>query len=154
MKEKEFTKNNLLLIEQCIISLKKEKNNVVEIKTRLESNLRELSDKYSDVIFNSKEFLEIKKLRKNLKTNVTGIEARIRKINNEIAEKNKLKLEVEFYLNNNRSLEGKEDLEKVKQRMEELIKKYKEFAKDRTRISSLRVMASEISDELTKVLKI
>jgi len=67
--------------------------------------------------------------------------------------KNQLKNEIEFYLKNNKRLEGKEDLDKITNKILALKNKYSDFTKDRTRIASLRIMASEFIDELEKLLK-
>lgn len=84
---------------------------------------------------------------------MNGIELKIKALNDELLMKNKLRLEVEFYLKNNKRLESKQDIERIEIRVGELKRKYRDFAKDRTRIASLRIMASEICDELENLIK-
>jgi hypothetical protein len=101
-----------------------------------------------------REFFTIKAKRIKVKEKLITIDLKIRELNIELSFKNTLKLEIEYYLKHNRSLEGKEDLKKIEGKLKELKKKYKDFAKDRTRIASLRIMASELTEEIDKILEL
>lgn len=147
------TKKDLFNLEQTIIELKGKKSILIKSKISNEAQLRKFKEKYQNVDFESKEFFEIKQKRSNLKKAATSFELKIKKINEELRVKNRLKNEVKHFLSTKKSLEGGEDLERVIKKLEILKKKYKDFTKDRTRISSLRIMASEFVSEIEKILK-
>lgn len=153
--EKEFNPSHkdLLLIDELILDIKSKKNTLIGRKISLQNSLSELKNKYKDVVFGSNDFKRIKNTRQNVKDHLNRIELQIKALNDELKFKNKVKLEVEFHLNNNKRLEGKEDLDKITARIISLKIKYADFTKDRTRIASLRIMASEFIDELEKLLK-
>lgn len=153
--EKEFnpTKKDLLMIDELILEIKAKKNALVSRKMSLQNSLSELKNKYKDVDFESKDFKRIKNTRQNVKDHLNGLELKIKALNDELIFKNKLRLEIEFHLKHNKRLEGREDLDKITSKILALKIKYSDFTKDRTRIASLRIMASEFIDELEKLLK-
>jgi len=153
--EKEFnpTKKDLLMIDGLILEIKNKKNTLIQRKVNLQIALSKARNEYKDVDFNSKEFKRIKNTRQNLKDCFNKIELEIKTLNEELDYKNKLRQEIEFHLAHNKSLEGKEDLEKITKKILALKVKYSNFTKDRTRIASLRVMASEVLEELENLLK-
>lgn len=153
--EKEFNPNkkDLLMIDELILQIKAKKNALVSRKMSLQNSLSELKNKYKDVDFESKDFKRIKNTRQNVKEHLNGIELKIKALNDELIFKNKLRLEIEFHLKHNKRLEGREDLDKITNKILALKIKYSDFTKDRTRIASLRIMASEFIDELEKLLK-
>lgn len=147
------TKKDLLLIDQLLLDIKSKKNAFINRKISLQNSLSQLKDKYKNVPFEGKEFKRIKNTRQNVKEHLHGIELKIKTLNDELIYKNKLRLEIEFHLKHNRRLEGKEDLDRITSKILSLKVKYSDFTKDRTRIASLRIMASEFIDELEKLLK-
>lgn len=153
--EKEFnpTKKDLLMIDELILEIKAKKNTLVNRKMSLQNSLSELKNKYKDADFESKDFKRIKNTRQNVKEHLNRLEIKIKALNDELIFKNKLRLEVEFHLKHNKRLEGREDLDKITNKILVLKIKYSDFTKDRTRIASLRIMASEFIDELEKLLK-
>jgi len=153
--EKEFnpTKRDLLMIDGLILDIKAKRSGLIKRKMDLQLSLGALKEKYKDVDFNSKEFKGIKSTRQKLKECFNQIELELKGVNDELDYKNKLRQEIEFHLAHNKSLEGKEDLDKLKSKIHALKVKYTNFAKDRTRIASLRVMASEVLEELENLLK-
>jgi len=155
MENKEFnpTKKDLLMIDGLILEIKNKKNTLIQRKVNLQIALSKARNEYKDVDFNSKDFKRIKNNRQNLKECFNIIELEIKSLNEELAYKNKLRGEIEFHLAHNKSLEGKEDLDKITKRIHALKVKYSNFTKDRTRIASLRVMASEVLEELENLLK-
>jgi len=155
MENKEFnpTKKDLLMIDGLILEIKNKKNTLIQRKVNLQIALSKARNEYKDVDFNSKDFKRIKNNRQNLKECFNIIELEIKSLNEELAYKNKLRGEIEFHLAHNKSLEGKEDLEKITKKIHALKVKYSNFTKDRTRIASLRVMASEVLEELENLLK-
>lgn len=88
-----------------------------------------------------------------MKNHLNNLELKIKGLNDELLFKNKLRLEIEFHLKHNKRLEGKEDLDRVINKITAMRTKYNEFAKDRTRISSLRVLALEFVSDLEALLK-
>lgn len=152
---KEFnpTSKDLLTLEEVLIDLRSKKSKLVTRKVQLQNSLSILKSNYATVEYNSEEFKKIKRNRQNLKRLSNDIEIEIRKVNEEISFKTKLKLEVEFHLKHNKSFEGNEELNKIANKIKTLKNKYSDFCKDRTRVSSLRVMAKEISEELEELLK-
>ena len=155
MKNTEFnpTKENLLMLEGMILEIKKKKNDLVASKVSFENILSKLKANYSTTTYKSKEFKELKIDEQKIKDELSSIEMKIKSINEELGYKNKLKLEVEYHIKHNKKLEGGEDLKKIVEKILSLKIKYSDFTKDRTRIASLRVMASEFIDDLEKLLK-
>lgn len=147
------TKKDLLLIEQRILDLKLEKAKMVNIKTSLQNKLSYLKSQYANVAFNSSNFKKIKADRQDVKNQINNIEIKIKTLNDELNFKTKLKNEIIFYISNNKVLEGKEDIERIVQKATLLKNKYIAFTKDRTRISSLRIMASEFVSEIDDLIK-
>lgn len=154
MNEFNPTKKDLLSIESLILDIKKKKSLYVANKMRYENTLSELKSKYKDVDFNDSNFKRIKSTRQNIKNYLSEIELKLREVNNELAYKNKLKLEVEFYIRNHKTeKDHSDDLKKTIDLISKLKMKYNEFSKDRTRISSLRVMACEFIDDLNELIE-
>lgn len=154
MSEFNPTQKDLVLIDTLILDIKAKKNVLINRKMSLQNSLSQLRDKYKDVDLNSKDFHRIKNTRQNVKNHLNGIELKIKSLNDELIFKNKLRLEIEFYLKHNKRLEGKESLDKIVNKVLLLKQKYSDFTKDRTRIASLRIMASEFIDELETLIKI
>ncbi len=153
--EKEFnpTRKDLLLIESLILGIKESKNKLVAQKMNIQNSLSLLKNKYQEVNYESIEFKKIKSSRQQLKNSINEIELKIKSKNDELIFKNKLKAEIEFHLKNNPNKSENEELDKLNIKIQELKAKYKNFAKDRTRIASLRIMASEFIGELEELLK-
>lgn len=154
--EKEFnpTRKDLLMVENLILDIKTKKSKLIERKIIIQNSLSDWKEKYKDVELNSKEYHNIKFNRHKLKEQFTKLEIELKLINDELNFKNKLKNEIVFHLANNKSpLDAKEDLDKLQAKIKLLKIKYSDFTKDRTRVASLRVMASEFMDELEKLLK-
>ena len=151
---KEFnpTHKDLLFIENLILEIKNKKRILVRTKIGLQTKLSTLQNKYIDVKYLSAEFESIKEERLEVKSAVNSLEIKIKSINDELSFKNQLKNEIVFHIKHNKNLIGQKDLDKVVFKINLLKKKYADFAKDRTRISSLRIMASEIIEELEKII--
>lgn len=145
------SKKDLLMIDSLILTIKQKKNELINRKISLQNSLSKLKEKYSDVDFKSSDFNRIKNTRQNVKDHLNGIELKIKNLNEELIFKNKLRLEVEFFLKNNKKIENKEDLDKINHKILALKTKYTDFTKDRTRIASLRIMAAEFIEELNSL---
>jgi len=147
------TKKDLLTIETLILEIKQSKNKLVAQKMNIQNSLSLLQNKYKDIPFNSKEFKKVKESRSKLKQTFNEIELKIKAKNDELIFKNKLKQEIEYHLKHNVSDSENEVLNKLNSKIQKLKIKYKEFAKDRTRIASLRIMANEFIQELENLAK-
>lgn len=145
------TKKDLLLLDEKLIQLKADKRKLIDQKVSAERTLSVLQAQYLGLAYNSPEFLETKSKRNAVKQEYFKIEHEIRKINEEIAYKSGLRNEVQFHLGGKKC-----DIlinDKAIARLIGMQEKYNAFSKDRTRISSLRVMAAEVRDELDKIIK-
>ena len=152
MSEFNPTKKDLILIDTLILDIKQKKSGFINSKIRLQNSLSQLKAKYKDVDQNSSEFKKIKNTRDNIKNHLNGLELKIKGLNDEIAYKNKLRLEIEFHIKHHKQLESKEDVDKINIKINALKIKYNDFAKDKTRIASLRIMACEFVDELNELI--
>ena len=148
------TKQDLFMIEGRILEIKVRRESLIKRKIIIQDALSSAKSNYKDVKFEGKEFHKIKNNRQGLKECFNKIELELSQIKEELSFKTKLRQEIEFYLAHNKSLEGKEDLDKLQAKIKSLKLKYSNFTKDRTRIASLRVMASEFMEELDQLLKI
>lgn len=147
------TKKDLLLIDELILNIKAKKQILVGRKMSLENSLRQLAEKYKEVSFKSKDFNRIKTTRSNIKTHLNGIELQIKSCNEELIFKNKLRNETDFHVRHNKNRDHSDEINKVINKLSLLKTKYSDFTKDRTRIASLRVMASEFIDEIETIIK-
>lgn len=145
------THRDLYNIESLILDIKTKKNKLVKTKIGLQNRLSNLRAMYENVEYKSDDFYKIKDTRKEVKLSVANIELEIKNINEELNLKNRLKNEIIHFLKEKSKPETSDDINKLLDRLDILKKKYKEFAKDRTRIASLRIMASEFVDELEKL---
>ncbi len=150
---KEFnpTSRDLITLDTLILEIKSKKNKLIASKISFQNSLSALKDKYDGIKFKSPEFDKIKNERQEIKGHLHTMELQIKSLNDELNFKNKLRLEVEYHIKNNKSPNG--DVDKIINKLLALKNKYSDFAKDRTRIASLRVVASEITDELESIIK-
>ncbi len=147
------TKKDLFNIDERILEIKSKRNSLISSKINIQNSLSRLKENYKEVEYMGRQFKETKELRQHLKDEFNKIELELKSLNQEIIFKNKLRLEVEFYLKNNVNSNGNEDLVKIINKLSLLKVKYSEFAKDKTRVASLRIMASEFRDEIEKLIK-
>ena len=150
MSEFKPTKRDLINLEIKLSKLKKDRSSLVEKKIDTESKLTFLQNKYRDVEFNGPQFEEIKSKRKQLKSIAKTVELQIVELNEEIGYKNNLKKEVEIYLKHNK--EKSDSSKKALEALMKLKQHYGAFAKDKTRVSSMRIMAAEFRDEIEKII--
>lgn len=143
------TAKDLLLLDEKIIELKAQKRKLITDKVNAERTLTVLQGKYAGLVYNGPEFMKVKEDRNAVKADYLKVELAIRKINEEIAYKTSLKNEVQFHISGKKSIPIND---KAVRQLIALKEKYNSFAKDRTRVSSMRIMASEIRDELEKII--
>lgn len=153
MSEFNPTKKDLLNLDSRILDIKSKKQGLIQKKISLQDQLGSLNDIYKQVVYKSDEFNAVKNKRAKLKAQYNEIELKIQSLNEELSFKNKLRLEVEFHLKNNKPVTGNEEIDQINNKIAILKKRYSDFSKDRTRISSLRVMASEFISDLEWLIK-
>jgi hypothetical protein len=145
-------KKDLINLESNLLTLRSDKNDLVKRKIDIQNSLSFNRTHYKGVHQESKKRRELDESERELKRTLNDIEDQIKKLNIEIEAKNKLKTECEFHIKHNRPMDA--DTQKMHQHLLQLKKKYTEFAKDRTRIASLRVMANEIITDIDGILKL
>ena len=138
------TKKDLLNLDALLLAIKNRKDTLVNRKINLEHTLNRMS-------VNELNSREGRERRNKIKKILGEIELEIRKVNEERKYKNSVRLEAEQYIKHNKDNEP--HLAKVIYDLTMLKGKYREFTKDRTRIASLRIMATEFADELDIIIK-
>lgn len=146
------TKKDLLLIEDLILTIKGKKQKLVLSKINLQNTLTGIKEKLKTIRHKSPEHKNIITTENHIKHSLCILDNDIKKLNDELTYKNKLKLEVEYHLKNNKSLSSLES-GKVLNKLNALKIKYSDFAKDRTRVASLRVLANEFITEIENIIK-
>lgn len=149
MSEFNPTAKDLLNLDEKLIELKSQKRELITAKVNAERTLSVLQGKYNGLAYNSEEFMKVKADRNAVKKDYLQVELQIRKINEEIAFKANLRNEVQFHLSGKK---GSIITDKAVRQIIQLKEKYNSFAKDRTRVSSMRIMAAEVRDELEKII--
>jgi hypothetical protein len=149
------THKDLSNLESKILELKETKAELIKRKIALQNSLSMMSAEYKECEMNSPRWKEIKSTRDNLKFEFQKIELEIKKTSDEIVYKRSLKLEVEHHLRGKPQQQSHVAVNDLAvKKLTVLHDKYNEFAKDKTRRSSMRVMAAEIRDDISKVIKL
>lgn len=145
------TEENVVDLEQSIFDLKRQKAEVVADKCSKQLKVGELKDKLNDPKTEGKEFRKLTEKRIIIKNELSEIELKIRKINLEIDGKRKLLVSCQSHVKSqkNKSKSEETTLEMVKS----LRDKYQHFSSDHTRVSSMRIMASQMVEELDTIIK-
>lgn len=138
MSEFNPNKKDLLNIESLILDIKNKKNDLVNRKMQMENSISNMHDK---------------KKKQSIKKVLHEVELSIKAANEELNYKNKLRLEVEHHIKHNHTRDRSTETEETINKLNALKKKYADFTKDRTRIASLRVMASEFITELETIIR-
>ena len=146
------TYEDLKNIDTKLIEIKQKKTKLVARKMELQDSLSKYAGKYKVVEFNSSEFKSTKITRQALKDEMSLCELEIKSCNEELNYKNKLRLEVVHFLKNSPKSKSDES-ERIIKQLIGLKNKYQDFNKDRTRITSLRIMAAEFIFELERIIK-
>jgi len=118
-------------LEWKILELKAQRKNQVDNKLRVQAKLSTATEEE----------------KPELKLEAGKVEKKISDLNQTIKKMNVMHTEALRMLGSDTKRS-----KSVESQLYILIKKYRSFAKDRTRISSLRVMANEISDELENIV--
>ena len=140
---------NIIKIDRSIILMKSKKNTLVSDKIKIQEELSELKDKRLDTI-DKHELETIYIERKVLKNDLHSIEIEMLEITHGIKSKNILKREI---IEMERASAPKLNNSKILSELKSLMKEYRKFATDHTRINSMRMMASTFSDQLENLIK-
>lgn len=145
-------KQDLFKIESMVLEIKAKKNGLVNRKMSLQNSLSHTKAEMRKAAFKSARYKELQGTYDNINREFNDIELEIKKVNEELSAKNKMRLEVEHHVRNSPFSANELNI-KVHNKLNGLKQKYTEFAKDRTRVASLRVMANEFIVELEGVMK-
>ncbi len=150
MSEFNPTEEDSVNLERSIIDLKSKKAAIVSrkmVKTLDTANTKEL---LSNPHIELDEFKNQSAIRIIQKAELQEIEAQIKEVNLEIGNKRKLLISIQSHLKTtSNSLKADENLTNG---IIELRDKYSDFAGDHTRVSSMRLMASNFTDELNNII--
>ena len=136
-------------LEEVLYRLRQERTQIVGNKQVKQARASELNIILKDPKLTPTDIQEYSKERQRLRDDLTEIEGRIRENKEEISVKAHLLMNIRQHLKG-KKMEAQATIQ-VKNSLENLISKYKKFSVDRTRIASLRVMASEVVQELESV---
>jgi len=137
----------LIKIDQSITDLNTRKSTLSTQKKRLELELSTLNNRVraSDRLPKD-EYAAICRKQRECKDKIFSIDDQITQINNEISKKHNLGQEVRVEIKKNKS-------EEIKTRLVKLRDDYLQFSSDATRVSSMRVMASQVAEQIEAIIK-
>lgn len=151
MNEFNPTTQNKVDLERSILSLKDKKACFVSQKIEYQETAGILKDKVNG-LHNTEEGYDVAVAARTVnKRTLTSLETDIKEVNAEINKKHQLLLSVNHHLSIKKKLE-KGEL-KLLDAITSLKKEYLVFASDRSRISSMRAMASEVALKLENIIK-
>jgi hypothetical protein len=138
----------LIDIEESMNKLIAQKEALVYSKLQLEAELSSLNTKVrsSQTRLSPNDYESICRRQQNIKNSVLALNQNIVQYKKEIREKDTLMQKIKLQM-------GGGHPDKVADRIILLRDKYRDFASDATRVSSMRTMASQISQELDVLLK-
>lgn len=142
----ETTQEQINSIALKVVELKQERHKYAQQKINLQSQLAHVKKRFSEVKQGSKEFDQAKRDKAGLKILFQDNESKLSEINQQIKKYNVMHDQAMKMFGGEKRTKG------VREELHQLIKKYRSFSKDKTRIASLRVMSNEIADELEEVL--
>ena len=149
---KEFnpTSDNRVDLERDIMDLKICKNNLVNNKLKIQSELSNIKENLNNPHFDENDYINFKKDKLDKINNLFHIENDLKKVNDEMKAKRKLFIAVDDFLRNKKN--GEKYNNKIIEDIKRLKIKYSKFSSDHTRISSMRMMAADISLELDNII--
>lgn len=145
------TQDDLIDLKRVILDIKNEKSIHIRAKIKQQGILSKINSILNDPKLEKEDYEKARMQKKVVKKELEKLELFIQIINNNRNKKQKLLEAVEFELRKNKNI-NKED-NKVIQSLLQLRKEYQDFSSDHTRISSMRIMASQLVEKLDKILK-
>ena len=138
---------NELEMEREIVELKKKKSDLVQAKLDLNAKLTEINSKCSTRI-NSDDFRKLQRERSSYVSMITEIEGKIRPISMAIS-----RLSAEKCAPDSASSASSEYNVDAVQMLVRIRDEYQAFAADKTRVGSMRQMASEFVLKMNPVIR-
>jgi len=144
----EFTRQNVYDIERAITDLHEKKAELVNTKKELQNKLTTLTNKVrtNGRKLNDVEYRKLCSQQEKTMQEVVKIDNEIILIKNDISRKSTLKQEIQSTFKSNENEDVVVSLTAIKDH-------YISFAADRSRISSMRAMASEFVEKLEVVIR-
>jgi len=143
----------LIDIEKSIADLMTTKSRLSTRKKQIELQLSQYKSRVRNAPGNlpAKEYKSICRKQDEIKAEMFDIDNQITDINSQIYKKNSLHQEVAIHLKNGNI--NTENGGSVKSRLIKLRDHYLSFSADNTRVSSMRIMASQIAEQLEVIIK-
>jgi len=145
------TLENEVDLERSILDLKTKKAGYVGSKTQLQLDVANIKDILNNPNSTEYETKEATNMRVVTRNTLSQLEHQIKAVNLEIISKRKLLIAIASHLRNNKKQIKSDD--KMINQLITLKEKYAAFASDNTRISSMRLMASQLTEELESIIK-
>jgi hypothetical protein len=151
MNEFNPTPENKIDLERSIFDVKSKKSKYVASKLEKQEEVSRIKEILNDPKISEKKHIKNVRRRVALRTELSELEMLINEANLIITNKRKLLVSIEGHLKNNK-LETETSNEVIKE-LNLLRNKYSQFASDHTRISSMRTMSAEFSNELEVIIR-
>ena len=151
MKEFNPTLENKIDLERSIFEVKAKKAKYVASKLDKQEEVSKIKEILNDPSISEKKHIKNVRKRVLIKNELSELEMLIVESNSLISNKRKLLVSIEGHLKNNK-LETDTSNEVVKE-LNLLRNKYSNFSSDPTRISSMRTMSAQFSNELEVIIK-
>ncbi len=145
------TINNQVDLERSILDLKINKNNLVNQKIKIQSQLTTIKENLKNPNYELIDYDKFLENKTNFINKLYQLENDIKKINIDIKTKRKLLIAVDAELKSKTNKELYKN--KLLDSIIELKAKYQKFSGDHTRVSSLRVLASDFTIQLENIIK-
>jgi predicted RNase H-like nuclease (RuvC/YqgF family) len=142
-----ITDSTLIELEGNIAELSEEKAKLTFRRKELDLEIAPLNNKFKKNVFlsdNEYDLVLSKQLK--IKREMLQVDKSISEINSQLRKKNLLKEQLKHELKTTDKLD-------VKTKLINFRNEYMAFAADRSRISSMRAMASEIAEKIESILK-
>ncbi|WP_313266536.1 hypothetical protein [Sphingobacterium sp.] len=132
-------------LERSILELQGKRSQLGLKKQKIQADLSETREMLKVVKQNHETFADLVMRKKNLTADLDECELEIMKLKQDIKKRQNLKVEAgDIFGNSNKTAIVKLTVTRDH---------YQQFASDKTRVSSMRIMASEIAEKLTQILK-
>ncbi len=150
---KEINRAKIIDIETAMLELKEKKNKLTTLKKEIEVKNAQYNARIRTA--NRKlppdEYKNICREQSNCKSKIIKLDEKIKEINIEMSKKGilkeRLKLELSYLINT------EIDVLTIRAMLIKMRDDYISFASDNTRVSSMRIMASQIAEEIEYIIK-
>lgn len=142
-----INRNKLIDLEYSANDIKSEISDLVVEKKSLEFSMSQLRNKLNNRRLTQSELDKINKRREKLRTDILNLDSKILDLKKDLRHKSVLQHDVKINID-------KVGRDEIIDGIESMKRKYSEFSQDLTRVSSMRVIASQVVDELDKILQL